>query len=123
MTKHVKKVGQYILLKQSTYKLKLGASSQRKIEMSQALLLTLKDCTILHAVGEVGDTGGRWALVDAAAGGLTRRLFFANNSTHGNAQLWIGGRAQQGHSAQGERAAASGAQGEAASRRMRGVAA
>jgi len=71
MTKHVKKVVQYILLKQSTYKLKLGASSQRKIEMSQALLLTLKDCTILHAVGEVGDTGGRCALVDAAADRLT----------------------------------------------------
>jgi len=46
-------------------------SISRKIEMSQALLLTLKDCTILHAVGEVGDTGGRCALVDAAADRLT----------------------------------------------------
>ena len=36
-----------------------------------------------RTAGKVGDTGGRWALVDAAAGGLTRRLFFATTAPTG----------------------------------------
>lgn len=44
--------------------------------MSQLLLFTLKVCTILQAAGEVGDTGGRLALIDAAVDGLMTRLFF-----------------------------------------------